>query len=145
MIVRRATIDDLDALLPLLRGYREFYEQAHDAGAERAYLERMLREALSAIFVAVDGTCVGFAQLFTTYSTTRLKPSLILEDLFVVPAARGSGVAAALLDAACAYACDIDAAGMFLETAFDNLTAQRVYERNGWTREGRFYKYNAPL
>jgi predicted GNAT family acetyltransferase len=34
---------------------------------------------------------------------------------------------------------------MFLETAMDNVTAQRVYARAGWSREGRFYKYNAPL
>jgi ribosomal protein S18 acetylase RimI-like enzyme len=49
------------------------------------------------------------------------------------------------LERAAAHAREIGATGMFLETAMDNQPAQRVYERAGWTREGRFFKYNAPL
>ena len=109
-------------------------------------MERNLSEQRSTVFVAQDdGVAIGFAQLFQTYSTVWLGPSLILEDLYVVPAARGCGVATALLERASAYAREIGAVGMFLETAMDNAAAQRVYERAGWTREGRFYKYNAPL
>ena len=78
-------------------------------------------------------------------STVRLGPALILEDLFVAPSARGSGAADALMDAAIRYARELGAAGMFLETAVDNRRAQALYERHGWTREERFYKYNAPL
>jgi len=43
------------------------------------------------------------------------------------------------------YAREIGAVGLFLETAVDNLIAQRVSERSGWTKEGRFLKYNAPI
>lgn len=132
-------------MLPLVRGYRAFYEQEHDAPGERAFIESHLRAGSSIAFVAFDGDrAVGFVQIFPSYSTVRLAPSLILEDLFVVPGARGGGIASALLDAACDYARSVGAAGMFLETAMDNDRAQRVYERNGWTREGRFLKYNAP-
>jgi GNAT superfamily N-acetyltransferase len=135
----------VEGLLPLVRGYREFYQQTHDAQRERDFMQANLREGRSVVFLAiVDDVAVGFVQIFPSHSTVWLAPSLILEDLFVLPAARGSGVASALLDAACDYARSIGAAGMFLETAMDNLTAQRVYERNGWTREGRFFKYNAP-
>jgi len=49
------------------------------------------------------------------------------------------------LERAAGYARETGAAGMFLETAYDNVTAQRVYERNGWTRENQFCKYNSPL
>jgi ribosomal protein S18 acetylase RimI-like enzyme len=71
--------------------------------------------------------------------------SWILEDLFVDPAYRKSGVATALLERALQHVRDDGAGSMFLETANDNYAAQAVYEKAGWTREGRFLKYNAPL
>lgn len=146
--IARATIDDLEALLPLVNGYRVFYEREPEPHSEREFLERNLRDGRSTIFLARDavgGSIVGFVQLFQTYSTVWLGPQLILEDLFVAPSARGGGAATKLLESAEAYAREIGAVGMFLETAMDNATAQRVYERAGWTRENRFYKYNAKL
>lgn len=146
--ITRATVDDLEALLPLLTAYRVFYKREPDLRGEREFIERNLREDRSTIFLASDvesGSVVGFTQIFQTHSTVWLGPSLILEDLFVAPEARGAGVAALLLERTEAYAREIGAVGMFLETAMDNVTAQRVYERAGWTREDRFYKYNARL
>lgn len=147
MEIRRATIDDLDQLLPLVRGYREFYQQTHDAPAERDFITNHLTNGTSVVFIAYDdgGAPVGFTQLFQTFSTVHLSSTIILEDLFVAPSARGGGVASALIDQAMLYARECGASQMFLETAMDNATAQRVYERAGWTKEARFYKYNAPL
>lgn len=146
MEIHRASIADLEAVLPLVAGYRTFYERASDAEAERAYVESQLAKGTSIMFVArIDGNAVGFAQLFPAFSTVRLRPALILEDLFVAPEARRRGVAGALLDAALAHARDAGAAVMFLETAITNEAAQALYEAHGWTREREFYKYNAPL
>ena len=139
-------MDDVDALMPLVRGYREFYGQAHDAFAEHAFIVHRIRSGSSHILLARDGgETLAFAQMFPFFSTVRLGPALILEDIFVAPEARERGVATALLEAALAYARSVHARVMFLETAIDNERAQRVYERNGWTREAQFYKYNAPL
>jgi ribosomal protein S18 acetylase RimI-like enzyme len=146
--IQRATTDDLEALVPLVTAYRVFYKREPEPPRERAFIERNLREGRSTVFLARDadaGSAVGFVQLFQTYSTVYLGPSLILEDLFVAPEARGSGAATKLIERAEAYAREIGAVGMFLETAMDNAVAQRVYERAGWTRENRFYKYNAKL
>jgi ribosomal protein S18 acetylase RimI-like enzyme len=143
--IERATIADLESILPLVTAYREFYEQRADGARERELVTQHLTQGTSTIFLArMNGTAVGFVQLFQTYSTVLLGPQLILEDLFVDPAARGAGIATKLIARAMEYARDIGSVGMFLETAMDNLAAQRVYERAGWTREGRFYKYNAP-
>lgn len=146
-MIRPAVLDDIELLLPLVRAYREFYKQQPDAAGERAFIADHLNNATSVIFLAFDeaGRAIGFAQLFPTFSTVHLAPAYVLEDLFVTPEARGSGTASALLDAAVRHARESGASGMFLETAMDNINAQRVYERNGWTREARFYKYNAPL
>lgn len=145
-MIRRATITDLDALVPLVEAYRIFYKQQPDASRERAFVEAHLRNGTSVMYIAeIEGVLVGFMQLFKTYSTVRLANSWILEDLFVTPESRGRGVASELLTRALEHARDDGASGMFLETAQDNVIAQRVYERAGWTREGRFLKYNAPL
>jgi ribosomal protein S18 acetylase RimI-like enzyme len=144
--IRRATIADLDDVLPLVAAYRVFYGQAADEPRERELMTDHLARGSSVVFVACFGEGVaGFAQMFQTFSTVKLGPQLILEDLFVAPAARRHGIAAALLDRCLAHAREVGATGMFLETAMDNEAAQRVYERTGWTREGRFLKYNAPL
>jgi len=144
--LRRATAADLDALMPLVSAYRVFYEQRSDLPRERELIERHLRENRSIIFMAFgdDGKAIGFVQLFQTYSTVWLGPALILEDLFVNPNVRRSGAATKLLERSMEYAREIGAVGMFLETAMDNVPAQTVYERAGWTREGHFYKYNSP-
>ncbi|HTA38131.1 MAG TPA: GNAT family N-acetyltransferase [Candidatus Acidoferrales bacterium] len=144
-LIERATVADLESLLPLVTAYREFYEQRADLAAERTLIAGHLNTGTSTIFIArIDEKAVGFVQLFQTYSTVWLGPSLLLEDLFVDPSARGAGIATKLLARALAYSHEIGAVGMFLETAMDNVAAQRVYERAGWSREGRFYKYNAP-
>ena len=146
--IARATIDDLEALLPLVTAYRVFYKREPEQQREREFVERNLQDGRSIVFLAYDvgnDSVVGFTQLFQTYNTVWLGPHLILEDLFVSPAARGAGAATRLLERAEAYAREIGAVGMFLETAMDNEVAQRVYERAGWTREDRFYKYNATL
>ena len=143
--IRRATVADIDALLPLVTAYRVFYEQKPDANRERELIEKHLTETRSVVFIAwAESKAVGFVQLFQTYSTVWLGPQLILEDLFVDPCVRRGGIASRLLGRAMEYAREIGSTGMFLETAIDNATAQAVYERAGWTREGRFYKYNAP-
>jgi ribosomal protein S18 acetylase RimI-like enzyme len=144
--VRRASLDDLDALLPLVHGYRLFYQQAPDDAGERRFVAKHLRDGSSAIFFATSqDRAVGFVQLFESWSTVHLAPVLILEDLFVEDGFRGQGIARELIDAALRFAREIGAAGVFLETATGNTRAQQVYEREGWRREERFIKYNAPL
>ena len=144
--IRLATTADLEPLLALVQAYRVFYDQQPDPKSERRFVEERLRDGTSIIYVAaVASQIAGFTQLFKTYSTVHLTNAFILEDLFVDPHFRRRGIAEALLAAAIRHAREAGASGMFLETAYDNVTAQRVYERSGWTREGRFYKYNAPL
>ena len=145
-LVRPATREDIEHLLPLVRGYRVFYKQQPDATREREFVENHLRNGTSAIYIAeVDEKAAAFMQLFRTHSTVHLAPSWILEDLYVDPQFRNRGIAAALLQRAVEHAREDGASGMFLETASDNTAAQSVYEAAGWTREGRFLKYNAPL
>jgi ribosomal protein S18 acetylase RimI-like enzyme len=50
-------------------------------------------------------------------------------------------VGGALLEQARAFALEQGAKGLFLQTAVDNVTAQRLYEAHGWKRDEQFYVY----
>jgi GNAT superfamily N-acetyltransferase len=144
--VSRAQSGDLETLLPLVAAYRRFYGQTPDPVAERRFMGKHLRDGSSAVFFAqCDGRAVGFVQIFESWSTVRLAPVLILEDLFVEESYRERGIATQLIGAAQHFAREIGAAAMFLETAADNERAQEVYTRNGWSREEQFVKFNAPF
>lgn len=74
-----------------------------------------------------------------------MKRSLILNDLFVYDEYRNRGVAKLLLEAAKSYANVIEAKGISLETARKNEKAQRLYEKNGYTKNQDFYHYELNL
>lgn len=78
---------------------------------------------------------MGFATLFWTWSTLSASRIGIMNDLYVEPDARGSGVAEALISACHSRCRDRRARWLSWQTAKDNLRAQAVYERMGATRE----------
>jgi GNAT superfamily N-acetyltransferase len=139
----RASFEHLDTLSVLFDGYRQFYRQPPDVEAARAFLQARLANEESVIFLASgEPGGMGFTQLYPTFSSVSMKRLWILNDLFVAPHARKLGVGEALLERARTFAGETGAKGLMLETAVDNLTAQRLYERLGWERETEFYMYN---
>jgi GNAT superfamily N-acetyltransferase len=146
VIVSQATPSDLDELVPLFDGYRQFYRQPTDLGGCREFLAARLREMDSVILIArVGGRAVGFTQLYPSYSSTAMRRLWILNDLFVSADARRSGVGKALLDGAEKMSRATGAVRMLLSTATDNATAQSLYEHNGWEREQVFVQYKRNL
>ena len=147
MQIRQATIADLDALVPLFDAYRQFYAQPSDLRGARAFLSERFERQQSTIFLALDeaGPALGFAQLYPSFTSTRMQRIFILNDLYVAPQGRRQGVAAALLAAAADHGRQHGAARLMLSTAIDNLDAQRVYEANGWVRDTAFHSYNLAL
>ena len=135
MEIVTATLDSLDELAPLFDAYRGFYARPSDLDAARAYLRQRILLGESVVYLArtQDGA-LGFTQLYPTFSSLSLKRLWVLSDLFVIPEARGRRVGEALLNAAIGLARATDAAGLVLETAHDNVSGQRLYERVGFTR-----------
>lgn len=135
--VRQARLDDLAILTTLFDGYRVWYGQSSDPIGARHFLQERMLLGESVVFMAfVDGEAVGFTQLYPAFSSIRLRRAWILNDLFVAQTARGRGVGVALLDAARGLARQSGAWGLVLETAPDNLHAQRLYERYGFVEDG---------
>jgi GNAT superfamily N-acetyltransferase len=88
---------------------------------------------------------LGFVQLYPSFWSVAACRSWILNDLYVVPGERGSGVGRALMDRARAHAEATAAGGLHLSTQRGNLAAQRLYEAAGWKRDDEFYHYELSL
>ena len=146
MEIIRGESEQVDLIAPLFDQYRQFYKYASDLAGARRFLNERLKNRESVIFLAVEGDeALGFTQLYPTFSSTTLRPMWILNDLFVAPLRRKSGVARALMIRARQFGMEHQAVELMLETATDNLNAQRLYESLGWKRDTEFYTYHLHL
>ncbi len=141
------TEDDLPDLLPLMRGYCDFYEVAptDDALLElaRVLIEDPERQGLQLIARDdEDGRALGFATIFWTWSTLSADRLAVMNDLFVAKDARGGGVADALIGACTERCRERGVPELAWQTAKTNLRAQAVYERVRATRDERWLDYS---
>ena len=99
-----------------------------------------MKKKESVIFVAQErNELIGFTQLFPIFSSVSMKRTWLLNDLYVNEKSRGIGAATALLNAAKEFGAETKSKWLLLQTAADNFTAQKVYEKNGWVRETDFF------
>ncbi|MGE5433579.1 MAG: N-acetyltransferase family protein, partial [Candidatus Doudnabacteria bacterium] len=129
---------DLADLLPLMRAYCDFYEVAPSddelLALSRALLADPAHEGIQ-LLARDEGRAVGFATIFWSWATTSAERIGVMNDLFVAPEARGTGLAAALIEA-CRAECVARSAGKLTwQTAPDNAAAMKLYDRVGATRE----------
>jgi GNAT superfamily N-acetyltransferase len=146
--VRPATEDDVPALLPLVRAYAEFYESdPPDEGLIRMCRTLIADPEGEGVLLAGcdgDGEVVGFAAMAWKWSSLRGAKVGYLEDLFVAPRARGSGLADALIAACAERAREGGAPALLWLTRPDNHRARAVYERVGAIGE-EFMEYELEL
>jgi len=99
--VRPVTADDVDVVVGLVRELADYEKSLDEARMTPAQLREALFGDSPALFghVAedVDGTVVGFALWFLNFSTWRGTHGVYLEDLYVSPAHRGTGLGRELL------------------------------------------------
>jgi GNAT superfamily N-acetyltransferase len=101
-VIRTATPADVPVLLELVRELAVYEREPDAVVATEADLHAALfgADAVAGCQVAlVDDEVVGFALWYRTFSTWQGKPGLWLEDLFVRPSARGTGLGKDLLSA----------------------------------------------
>ena len=138
---------DLDVLLPLVRGYSDFYEVTPTDEAllalSRALIADPQREGQQFLARDGDGRAIGFATVYWLWSTTSATRIGLMNDLFVAPEGRGSGAAEALIER-CREACrEHGASKLTWQTAKDNGRAQAVYDRIGGERS-EWLDYSLP-
>ncbi len=102
LTIRRGTRRDVPTILALVRGLADYEHLLDECVATPAGLRRDgfgRRRYFETLICRRGGRPVGFALYFFTYSTFLARPTLYLEDLFVLPAERGRGAGLALLRA----------------------------------------------
>jgi ribosomal protein S18 acetylase RimI-like enzyme len=148
--VRRAGLEDLPTVVPLFEAYREFYGQPPDPEGARQFLGDRLRNEESVVFLAL-GTAddpeaaVGFVQLYPLFSSSGMRRVWVVNDLFVAPDHRRSGVGRALMHAAQEFAAATGASQLRLATARNNGAAKALYERLGYRLDETFDHYTLAL
>jgi GNAT superfamily N-acetyltransferase len=129
---------DLGDLLPLLRGYCDFYGVAPSderlLALARALIADPEREGLQLIARDATGRATGFATIYWSWETLAAGRIGVMNDLFVAPEARGTGLAEALIEACRARCAAHGARRLVWQTAKDNERAQAVYDRIGGQR-----------
>jgi len=98
--IREAQIADLELIMAFISQKSEFDGARHLLAATADKLQQTLfcQPPLVRVLLAeVEGTAVGFAMFYATYSSLLTQPCLWLDDLFVQAPMRGMGVGTALL------------------------------------------------
>jgi GNAT superfamily N-acetyltransferase len=98
--IRVATRDDLPLIAQFIRALADYEKLLHEVRFDEAVLADKLfgaRPYAEVLIGEIDGSPQGFALFFHNFSTFEGKPGIYLEDLFVNPQARGSGLGTALL------------------------------------------------
>jgi GNAT superfamily N-acetyltransferase len=131
------TPEQFERLLPLIAAYQRFYEaKTIDEDRNRAFFARFLEPSKDGLLLgAQEGDdLLGYACLYWSFTSVVPAETVLMNDLFVVPAARGRGVGRALIEAAAAEGRKRGAQRLEWVTAPDNETAQRLYDTTGAKR-----------
>ena len=93
--IRRTRKTDAGTLLSLIDALADYEKLARPTRAARTRLLRDgfgPRRRFDSFLIVAGGSSVGYAIIFETYSSFLAKPTLFLEDLFILPQFRGTGL-----------------------------------------------------
>ena len=137
----------MDELLPLIAAYQRFYEAEEiDGERNRAFFSRFLAPSEDGMLIGAwqGGELLGYACLYWHFTSLVPAETVLMNDLYVDPAARGQGVGRALIEASAAVTRERGAHHLEWATAPDNKRAQRLYDTTGAERSD-WVEYELPL
>lgn len=147
--IRAATPADAGPLAPLFDAYRVFYLAKSDPEGAARFLSDRLSRGESRIFFASlarsephNPIILGFTQLYPSFSSVSMQRLWILNDLFVIPEQRKTGVGGSLMERARTFALEDGAKGLSLATQTGNLGAQALYAKQGYRKDTEFIHYH---
>ena len=148
-MIEPVTEADLPELLPLMRGYCDFYEVNPSDDELLDFSRELLAspelDGLQLLARDDEGRAIGFATILWTWSTLSASRIAVMNDLFVSPDGRGSGAADALIKACAERAREHGATSLEWQTARDNERARKVYDRVGGRMSDRWVDYDLSL
>jgi GNAT superfamily N-acetyltransferase len=134
--IRPAVSSDIDTIHSFILALADYERLAHEVKTDRDTLARYLfgPHPMAEVLIAeADGASIGFALFFHNFSTFEGRPGLYLEDLFVLPEARGAGAGKALLRHLAQLAIERDCARLEWAVLDWNEPAIAVYRAIGAT------------
>jgi ribosomal protein S18 acetylase RimI-like enzyme len=136
---RQAGLDDLEALLALVRDFTATQDYPFDEPASR----RALRELLGAPALGrawlldLDGAAVGYVVLAFGFSIEHAGRDAFIDEIYVQPLHRGHGLGRAAIVFALEQAAREGIRSVHLEVDPGNPAAERLYRSLGFTGHGR--------
>jgi GNAT superfamily N-acetyltransferase len=135
--IRPAERTDVSLLFALILELAEYERAAeHVTGSEELLQQALFgpRPVAEAVIAELEREPVGFALFYTTYSTWLCLPGLWLEDLYVSPQHRRSGVGRVLLSHLAALAVERGCDRLEWSALSWNTPALQFYEKLGAQR-----------
>jgi len=131
--------EELERLLPVVAQFYAHFGFAWDAGKKRELLEGFLQrpEAGQLWLAEVNGVVVGYAVVPFYFALEFDGPVALLDEFYVVAEARGQGVGATLLREVLAGLRSEGIMRIRLEVDERHPEAAGLYERLGFTKDGR--------
>jgi GNAT superfamily N-acetyltransferase len=142
--IRPAAVADAEVFLGLVDALAD-YEKLERPSPEAR--ERLIRDGFgeqrrfTAYIAELDGIAVGYAITFPAYSSFLALPTLYLEDIFVLPAARKCGVGLAMMRHLAREAVAMGCGRMEWSVLDWNRLAIDFYERLGARHMQEWYGY----
>jgi GNAT superfamily N-acetyltransferase len=134
LVIRPGERADVPVIAELIRGLARFEKLEHEVTTTEERLASNLfgpHHYAETLIAEEDDEPVGFALFFHNFSTFLAKPGIYLEDLFVIPERRGSGVGRALLKELARLAVERDCGRLEWSVLDWNREAIAFYERLG--------------
>lgn len=135
LTIRAVTQKDYERWLPLWDGYNAFYGRSGPTALApeitRMTWQRFFDayEPVHALVAESEGRLLGLTHYLFHRSTTAIEPSCYLQDLFTLEAARGKGVASALINGVYERATEAGSPRVYWQTHETNVTAQKLYDK----------------
>jgi GNAT superfamily N-acetyltransferase len=135
MIIRNLARDDHAQWLSLWDGYNAFYGRGGPTALAPEITETTWGrffdpgEPMRALVAEQEGELIGLAHFLFHRSTTSIAPTCYLQDLFTSEAARGRGVATAVVARAAEEAKAQGSQRIYWQTHETNDRARKLYDR----------------
>ncbi len=138
--LRRASVADIDDLIPFVRAYHEFEGIDSDPDFLTGALAPLLHEdGVGQIhFIAHDAEDVGYVALCFGYSIEFGGRDAFIDELFIVPSHRGRGIGRTAMTLLLDMATSLNVRAVHLEVQPGNEAARRLYQSLGFEARDRY-------
>jgi len=137
---REATEADLQQLLPMLRAFYAEDRIPLDERRVQSGLQSLVADAASGALLILEdgrGSTIGYVALGWCFSIEQGGRFLLLDELYLVPEARGRGRGRAALELVRGWARRAGACAVRLEVNRHNPRAKRIYLSAGYREDDR--------